>query len=497
MHDLIPQIKTPAADPLKKLTKANECIIAAKRLPPPDMLFDEFWREGELALLFGPQATGKSVLAVQIADAIARGKVIDGFQMTTKRPRVLLVDLKLSLRQFLTRYSAEDGSQKSYKFSENLYRERPPSRERLCEWLHETVLANRISVVVIDDIAELRHTYDGTRETLLLMRELKKLKDELDISVLVIAGTREPGRGVSVSEPDMQRSRVLCDAADSVFALGASQCGSGDRYLIQTRSRSACPFWTASNAPVCRMGRTGDGLLSFTFDERFSPEIDEDLRLLICNVKSMHERGVSYRMIGEHFGFSKSKAERLCKKWTPALERHCENGIEAADNTADDDQNEGIEEQFIDDDESDDDLPEEEYQGEFTDRYLASLGIRPLWKEKWEAEKKGISTDEDEDENKDEDEDEVEVEDEELEISAGSVAVVPAEFEIRDPMSFLKRSLDRNDREIFVESEDDRGNPIVWYHRNPQGKLFRLRRTTTGSISELVDGPRCPLSVKF
>lgn len=320
------------------------------------------------------------------------------------------------------------------------------------------------------------------------MRELKKLKDELDISVLVIAGTREPGRGVSVSEPDMQRSRVLCDAADSVFALGTSQYGSGDRYLIQTRSRSACPFWTASNAPVCRMGRTGDGLLSFTFDERFSPEIDEDLRLLICNVKSMHERGSSYRLIGEHFGFSKSKVERICKKWTPALGRLTENGIEAADNTPDDDQNEGIEEQFIDDDESDDDLPEEEYQGEFTDRYLASLGIRPVWKEKWEAVKRGISTDEDEDEDEDENEDE------ELEISAGSVAVVPAELEIRDPMSFLKRSLDRNDREIFVESEDDRGNPIVWYHRNPQGKLFRLRRTTTGSISEPVDGPITPLN---
>ena len=35
--------------------KANQCIADAKRLKPAALLFDEFWREGELALLFGAQ----------------------------------------------------------------------------------------------------------------------------------------------------------------------------------------------------------------------------------------------------------------------------------------------------------------------------------------------------------------------------------------------------------------------------------------------------------
>ncbi len=40
----------------------------------PGMLFGEFWLEGELSLMFGEAGAGKSVLAVQIAQAIASGE---------------------------------------------------------------------------------------------------------------------------------------------------------------------------------------------------------------------------------------------------------------------------------------------------------------------------------------------------------------------------------------------------------------------------------------
>src|SRR5688500_14829504 len=41
---------------------------------PPAELFGPLWREGELAVLTGPAGSGNSTLAVQIADAIARGR---------------------------------------------------------------------------------------------------------------------------------------------------------------------------------------------------------------------------------------------------------------------------------------------------------------------------------------------------------------------------------------------------------------------------------------
>ena len=61
--------------------KANEYLTSSKEFKAPEKLFDEFWREGELTLLFGAGGLGKSVLAMQIAEAIARGRAIDGFVM--------------------------------------------------------------------------------------------------------------------------------------------------------------------------------------------------------------------------------------------------------------------------------------------------------------------------------------------------------------------------------------------------------------------------------
>ena len=125
MPDGMSMNKGPAAEPARRPRKANECIMDAKRFPTPAMLFDEFWREGELALLFGASGTGKSVLAVQVAEAIARGRGLDGFTMTARRQKVLYAELKLSDKQFEMRYSALG---KTYRFSENLSRDRPPGR---------------------------------------------------------------------------------------------------------------------------------------------------------------------------------------------------------------------------------------------------------------------------------------------------------------------------------------------------------------------------------
>src|SRR5215213_6214617 len=131
--------------------KANECI--GKRYWEPPMLFDEFWREGDLALLFGATATGKSILAVQVADALARGRSLDGFRMHAGRRKVLYVDLAMSDTHFQARYAApavENGLPAKgpvFRFPESLFRDRPPANEELIEWLRSIVSKNRFQVV--------------------------------------------------------------------------------------------------------------------------------------------------------------------------------------------------------------------------------------------------------------------------------------------------------------------------------------------------------------
>jgi hypothetical protein len=67
----------------------NRWMDLAEREPEPKMLFGEFWRQGELCILFADTNVGKSVLAVQIANSITRHRPIRPFALGARSARVL------------------------------------------------------------------------------------------------------------------------------------------------------------------------------------------------------------------------------------------------------------------------------------------------------------------------------------------------------------------------------------------------------------------------
>jgi len=416
--------------------KANECFIDAKKFEPPAQLFDEFWREGELALLFGESGAGKSVLAVQIADALARGRPLDGFLMPRSRRKVLYVDLNLTDKQFQVRntYFCLDRLRPvSYRFSENLYRDRPASTDDLCEWLHNMIVENGFGAIIIDDLSAVKRTHDGTRETLGVMRRLRKLREELDVSILVVTDAESPRDGVS--EGDLKRSRVVCTVADSVFAIGRD---AEDRYLVQTRSRSAAISWTEKNAPVGRIKMKESALLGFEFDERFAPKIDEETRAVIGQINSLHVAGRSYRAIAAELGISKSQAHRLHAKWTPSMQ--------CAVQTAECGQRY--------------DEPAENEWDEFDEQ------------------KEELTTELHGNEPEETDTEPYANEHEEAQCDPNSHHEVRIPRPERRSIYDLTRGFDGYGREIFIESKDERsGKPTVWYQVDKNGNNTRFERS--------------------
>ena len=105
---------------------ANWTILEASLLPTPRALWNSFGYEGELSCVFADSNVGKSILAVQIADRIAR------------TDNVLYLDLELSEKQFQLRYTGEHG--KLYTFPDRLYRVSLDSNSLLEDNFEEAII---------------------------------------------------------------------------------------------------------------------------------------------------------------------------------------------------------------------------------------------------------------------------------------------------------------------------------------------------------------------
>lgn len=477
MLDSIPRTKEVDEDHDYQMPrKANDYLRMHAGKPLPSKLFDEFWREGELALLFGPSGTGKSLFAMQIAEALARGRPIDGFCMPTKRQRVLYVDLKLSDRRFKARYDP-------YRFSENLHRLKLATTDKLCDQLRKTIAAERFRIVVIDDLSAIRQTYDGTRETLKLMRQLARLRDELEVSILVLSDCREPRNGVVISERDLLRSRILCDAADSAFAISVHPTCPYSRTILQTRSPEL-KVWNGSNAPTCWIKTTESGMLGLVFDKRFRPKLDDERGKLICEIKRRWDAGETYRQIASTLGISAATASRLRKKWQPGME----NALPVS--------------QAV---QPDIETPQTPLVNHEPEEWEECDLERPVW---LETDDSGPS-DESEIEGSPAASNEHNIDSADSTNSSiadiaparvhDSIPELPPPRTPRDILLALgfRRTIDANEREIFVEREDTKGNLFVWYRfdaknkRSPKDRLSRIEYKGVGTVGMRVDGPVC------
>jgi len=223
---------------------------------PAAQLFGPFWLEEEMSVLFSGTGTGKSALATQIAESIARGQVMPPFEAKTpiEPKRVLYLDFELKVPQLAQRYScvntATGTHDQPYEFSPNFFRAEMYWNGQVLEHydgfsdMFFTALDDQINdidpqVLIVDNITFLDSSSTSNANTaLLIMRKLLQLQKNHFLSILVLAHTpkRRPWERLSVL--DLQGSVNLANFADSIFALGLSRKSPGTRYLKQIKVRS-------------------------------------------------------------------------------------------------------------------------------------------------------------------------------------------------------------------------------------------------------------------
>jgi predicted ATP-dependent serine protease len=177
-----------SADVVFDIRTANEWLAgsAAKR---PEPLFGDLWMTGEIGVMFAAPGCGKSVLAMQIAEAIARGRAVAPFECGAKKQKVLYLDLGSAPGHFDMKYAPdeEERNRKPHAFSASLIRVCPTERELTVEDLEPLIERSGAGILIIDSIEHLLNSARSSKEAERAMRELRRLSRVHGLSILVIA----------------------------------------------------------------------------------------------------------------------------------------------------------------------------------------------------------------------------------------------------------------------------------------------------------------------
>lgn len=291
--------------------EANIWIEEAKMRPIPNMLFSEFWHEGELCILFADTNTGKSILAVQIGNSIALGEPIPGFKLESKSQKVLYLDFELSDKQFEVRYS--ENYKNHYSFCENFLRaEIDPDaefdegkfEEFLYSSLEKSIIETQCKILIVDNITYLKNETEKAKDALPLMKLLKALKSKFHLSILALAHTPKRDATKPINRNDLSGSKMLINFCDAAFAIGESQQETGSRYLKQIKARNTEIKFDSENVMLCQVSKPINFLM-FEFIthanehahlKTMGPNQKEEL---IFRAKDLQKEGKNQRQIAE------------------------------------------------------------------------------------------------------------------------------------------------------------------------------------------------------
>ncbi|MEO3408216.1 AAA family ATPase [Mucilaginibacter sp. CAU 1740] len=305
--------------------QANEWMAMETEHETPQMLFGNFWLEGELCILFADTNMGKSLLAVQLADSITRGERIAPFELGAEPSAVLYIDFELTGKQFEQRYT--DG-QNRYQFASWFYRGEYNQFNRatshynkqfdkyVIQALTRGIKRTDARVLIIDNITCLRNGTESAGAALLLMKELKKLKTRHGLSILVLAHTPKRNLRLPLSRNDLQGSKMLINFCDSAFAMGESHATPGLRYLKQIKQRSTAETYGADHICLAQLERH-NGFLKFVFTgndcekNHLRDTSRQERERMRQDAKKLSDEGLSQRQVAERLGLSVGSVNRM------------------------------------------------------------------------------------------------------------------------------------------------------------------------------------------
>jgi KaiC/GvpD/RAD55 family RecA-like ATPase len=309
------------APPSMLITKtANEWIEEGEKQPRLKLYISELLTEGDCALVYGESNGGKTLFGVQSANSIAMGESVKPFINENSPQIVLYCDCELNIRQFTARYSGIKFSPNFYRCELNPYYESRNFEAEIIQQIEQQALNIGAKVVFVDNLTWLLNETEKGSDAGKLMKSLLKLKDRIDITLIVVAHTPKRSGTESLGLKDIAGSSRLGNFATSAMAIGKSIKDEHLRYIKCTKTRLDANEHGAENVAVFQITKNNGGLLGFEFvgydtERNHLMELPEQKRIEEFEVvKEMYIKGMRQIDIASTLGCSLGKVNGIIKK---------------------------------------------------------------------------------------------------------------------------------------------------------------------------------------
>ena len=298
---------------LFKIKTANDWVEEALNSPDPKMYFHDLIVQFENTVIFASSNVGKSILAVQIAEAIA------------KVEKIMYIDLELSTKQFQMRYS-DTSTGEVHIFPTNFTRaEIDPEmiagidlEQEILDSIEEAAKQGT-KFFIIDNITFICNDSEKGATAGSFMMKLIRLKKKYFLTTIVIAHTPKRRGWEPITQNDLAGSAKLINFFDAGIALALSAKDNNLRYLKQVKVRTGEYQYDADNVMILDKVKS-DSFLKFEIqgydkeenhlkNREAADDYDEIIQIL-----KLQQDGKSLREIAKILEMSLGKVQRRLKK---------------------------------------------------------------------------------------------------------------------------------------------------------------------------------------
>ncbi|HRP01652.1 MAG TPA: AAA family ATPase [Candidatus Kapabacteria bacterium] len=214
-------------------------LETSKGKEPMKQIFGNFLFTNELLVIAGKTNVGKTIFSYQIADGISKGNKILDLTNEAGALKVAYFDFEMNYSQILKRFP-------NYQPNDNFLRPDIDELMKLTDYnfnfdiVENFVKEFNVQVVIIDNLTSIglqaKNEIEQMQE---LVSRAKRLKDELNISIILLHHTTKIKENRELTIYDIYGSSKLVNAIDNCLIINQSNTNINYRYLKQVKARNS------------------------------------------------------------------------------------------------------------------------------------------------------------------------------------------------------------------------------------------------------------------